>query len=107
MAEPIKTVKSREAFIEYTKYFITELLDSIKDNNLKEGEELDVRFETYSLPYYYEGIVLVDKTIEAKGYMTRLPTYHTDLDEDGNVFYRYKWTIKKPKIYDSNDDLPF
>lgn len=107
MIEPIKTVKSREAFIKYTKYFITELLDSINNNNLKEGEELDVDFETYTLPYYYEGIVLIDKTLEVKGYTTRLPTYRTDVDDEGNVFYRYKWTIKKLKMYDSNDDLPF
>ena len=85
MIEKIHTVNgNRKKFVEYCHYFISEIIDSIVNEGVNnDGDMLTVDFDTYSHRYYYEGVALIIKTFEAKGFDIRYPKYKVCKDEDG------------------------
>ena len=109
MIEKIHTVNgNRKKFVEYCHYFISEIIDSIVNEGVNNhGDMLTVDFDTYSHRYYYEGVALIIRTFEAKGFDIRYPKYKVCKDEDGEEYYHYTWILTKLASYNEEDDLPF
>lgn len=99
-----KITKEDIDFPRYCHFFIKEIDESLKENEINNpGDELDLEIETSTYPYCYEGFELVKKSFERKHFQINIPTFTTKM-EDGVKYYIYKWTIRKlSKI----DDLPF
>lgn len=89
---------------EYVFYFLYTLKESIDEEDLKEGETLEVKLSSNDHKYFYEGVELITRTVTRMGFETRLPKYHVCMFANGGVEYEYVWTIKKPI---NTNDLPF
>lgn len=99
-----KTTKEDIDFPRYCHFFIKEILESLEENEIENpGDELELVLETSQYPYCYEAFELVVRTLERKGFESRIPTFHLK-KQDGEKVYIYKWKIKK---LPSADDLPF
>lgn len=83
----------------YVKYFITEIQDSIDENNSDEWEHLEIEFDSDSLRYCYNAFDLIRKTFRKKGYLVPIPAFKRD-----NA-YHFVFTVSKLKT--NFDDLPF
>lgn len=99
-----KTTKEDIDFPRYCHFFIKEIFESLEENEIENpGDELELVLETSRYPYCYEAFELVVRTLERKGFESRIPTFHLE-KQDGEKTYIYKWNIKKlPNM----DDLPF
>lgn len=86
-------------FPSYVRYFITEIQDSIIENNLKEEESLEIKFDSEELKYCYQGFELIKKTFLKKGFLVPLPTFKRDES--------FHYTFNVIKLSESIDDLPF
>lgn len=86
-------------FPSYVKYFITEIQDSIVDNNLQDGENLTITFDSPSMGYCYNGFELIKKTFAKKGYLVPIPSFKRD-----DMFH---FTFSVTKFTNNIDSLPF
>lgn len=93
-------------FPEYCLFFIKKLLDNIEEAELDFDTTLNVAINTTEdeHPYCCEAFDLVVKTLERKGYRTRIPSFLRERGFSESDKLRYKFTIKKERNY---DDLPF
>lgn len=91
-------------FPSYCHYFISEIIDSLEENDITNvGDELTLDIETIYHPYCYDAFALIAKTFERKGYKINIPRYKLKY-VDGVKTYAYQWKIKKVS---TEDDLPF
>lgn len=86
-------------FPSYVKYFITEIQDSINDNNLQDGENLTITFDSPNIGYCYNGFELIKKTFAKKGYLVPIPSFKRD-----DMFH---FTFSVTKFINDIDSLPF
>ena len=90
----------------YCYFFISEIIDSLKENDISNvGDEIEIVIESFGHPYCYDGINLVVKTFRRKGFELNFPHYMLS-KEDGKKLFPYTWvlTLKKKSDY---KDLPF
>jgi len=87
MGELKTTFKEGICFPKYCIFFLKEILDSIKEEDLQKGEILELEIHS-QYPYFFDGLNLVKKTLERKGFKIKFPTYIKKED----VAY-YKWEI--------------
>jgi len=104
MGEYKKITKDDVNFPAYCLFFIKRLLANIQEAELDEGTTLTLRIDTSEHPYCYDAFELVVRTLERKGYTTRIPGFKREKTVGKPDVFQYKWTIKKTKKL---DDLPF
>lgn len=98
-----KVTKNNIDFPKYCYYFISEIIDSLEENEIENpGDELSLEIETPQHPYCYDAMELIVRTLQRKGYSTRIPNFSMKII-DGVKNYIYTWKIIKT----SNDGLPF
>lgn len=104
MGEYKKTTKDDIILPKYCHYFISEIIDSLDEYNIKDpGDELTLEIETSQHPYCYDALELVVRTFKRKRYDTKIPSFHIE-NKDGKKTYMYKWKLIK---LSDIDDLPF
>ena len=86
----------------YCYYFINKLLEYSKCI-VRPDDKLDITLITPYHPFCYEGLEVVAKTLERKGFSTRIPTFHR-MKKGGKDMFHYGFTLKK---HVNCDDLPF
>ena len=104
MNEYKKLTKDDVNFPKCCYFFINELLNYLSsiDENKIQFEKI---VESTEVPYCYDVISMVIKTLKSKGYIAQIPAYKKEKNESGTLF-RYKWKISK-EIKCTGEDLPF
>ena len=106
MGEYKKITKNDINFPEYCLFFIKRLLYNIKEANMDYETTMQLIITTdESYPYCYEAFELIVKTLERKGYTTRIPSFKRIKTDGFPDKFEYKWSLKKKKV--NFDDLPF
>lgn len=106
MAEYVKLTKKDVDFPKCCQFFLTELLQFINDGNVKDSTQVEKIVDVMDMPYCYDVIEMVIKTIKHKGYTVQIPAYKKEVTDNGTLF-KYKWKISKNVTYNNVDDLPF
>ena len=104
MGEYKKITKCDVDFPAYCLFFIKRILANIDESNMDEDTTMTLIITTPDHPYCYDALELVMRTLDRKGYNTRLPGFKRDKAEGKPDMFTYRWTIKKAK---KCDDLPF
>lgn len=101
-----KISKDNINFPAYCYFFIKRLLTIAQNALGRDDDKVTIEINTNDgdHPYCYEAFELVVKTLERKGYSTRIPAFKRDIVEGGVDKLHYKFTIRKLVNY---DDLPF
>ena len=103
-----KTTKNDVDFPGYCFFFIKRLLALSKAGITKDDDKLTIEIDTSEHPYCYDAFELVVKTLERKGYSTRIPAFKREKIEGKDDILHYKFTVGKLKVATTNcDDLPF
>ena len=99
-----KTTKYDIDFPGYCLFFIKRLLRLLK-NGLGTSDKITIDISTTKHPYCYDAFELVIKTLERKGYSTRIPSFIREKREGKEDVLHYSFVIRKLKK--NYDDLPF
>jgi hypothetical protein len=100
-----KTTKYDINFPEYCYFFLKRLLTLSNNALAKVDDKLNIEISTSNHPYCYDAFELVVKTMERKGFSTRIPSFKREKIEGKDDVLHYGFTVRKlPKDY---DDLPF
>ena len=100
-----KITKDDINFPEYCLFFIKRLLRYATNGLGREDDKLTIEISTSNHPYCYDAFELVVKTMERKGYSTRIPAFKREKIEGKDDILHYKFTIKR--LEKEYDDLPF
>ena len=100
-----KTTKYDVNFPDYCLFFLKRLLRYTKNGLINGNENLTVEISTTTHPYCYDAFELVVRTLERKGYSTRIPAFKREKRDGKEDVLHYKFTIKKLAM--NKDDLPF
>ena len=104
MGEYKKITKEDIYFPDYCFFFIKEITESLKENDITNpGDELDLEIETSGYPYCYDAFNAVVRTMRKKGYSMRVPGFKRKKSGKEDMVI-YKFVITK---MGENDDLPF
>lgn len=98
--------KGNNRFPKNMHLFISEILDSIEEEQLNYGETLNLELST-NIPYDSDIQTLLKKTMARKGFEIKM-THYCRLENDDGEWYKYIWDIKCNVIrYMEADDLPY
>ena len=101
-----KKTKDDVDYPAYCYFFISSLLRWAKNSVVRDDDKITIEIKTNDgkHPYCYDAFELVVKTLERKGYSTRIPAFKRDVIEGGHDILHYKFTIRKLV---NCDDVPF
>ena len=101
-----KKIKDDVDYPAYCYFFISSLLRWAQNSVVKDDDKITIEIKTNDgkHPYCYDAFELVVKTLERKGYSTRIPSFKRYVVEGGHDILYYRFTIGKLV---NCDDLPF
>ena len=101
-----KNIKDDVNYPAYCYFFISRLLRWVQNSVVRDDDKLTIEIKTNESehPYCYDAFELVVKTLERKGFSTKIPAFRREAVEGGHDILHYKFTIRKLVNY---DDLPF